>query len=67
MCKFVVCSAMVFAGALLLASVDAKAAQSKKEIVAECQAMYGGKSNFRKRANTGMTVKQCVDQKSAKR
>ena len=45
---------------------DASHAQGKADpkVVAECQTMWGGPHNYTKRTRTGMTVRQCVAEKS---
>ncbi len=60
------CCLMVGALVIVFApvvSTPVAAAMSKQQAQKECQAMYGGPANFRKRQSTGMTVHMCVQQK----
>lgn len=58
---WLVTGVLAVAGMLFVSSPSV--AMTKQEALKECQALYGGRANFNKRSNTGMTVQGCVNQK----
>ena len=50
----------------LVVSANTSHAQGKADpkVVADCQTMWGGAHNHQKRTRTGMTVRQCIAEKS---